>query len=227
MKDANEIERFLLKVEMPFVNAQHNLGVLLPPAEASEAPPAVSGIGDIMFRFFSVPWYNESKSFKLLAGVDLYVPSAQGALLFSPHTNSFTELQLGTGKYRLAPSLGFVWAVKPNLLIVPLYFQDFSVAGEPTRPAINFGKFRFFIMYAWPNRVYVLPETQVVTNYHRLPLQFSLSQRHHTEVFFRPEVGYVLNKDGTTFYVKPGFDVTEAGPLDRKWGLESGFRFRF
>ena len=61
----------------------------------------------------------------------------------------------------------------------------------------------------------MLPETQVVTNYHL---------HHHTEVFFRPEVGYVLNKDGTTVYVKPGFDVTESGPLDRKWGLEAGIR---
>ena len=64
----------------------------------------------------------------------------------------------------------------------------------------------------------MLPETQVVTNYHL---------HHHTEVFFRPEVGYVLNKDGTTVYVKPGFDVTESGPLDRKWGLEAGIRLLF
>ena len=52
-----------------------------------------------------------------------------------------------------------------------------------------------------------------MTNYHL---------HHHTEVFFRPEVGYVLNKDGTTVYVKPGFDVTEGAP-----GLEAGIRLLF
>jgi hypothetical protein len=224
LKDAKEVERFLLKVEMPFVNAQNNLGRLLPPAEASEAPPAVSGVGDILFRFFILPWYNESRDFKILTGVDLYIPSAQGELLFSPLTNGFSELQLGTGKYRLAPLLGFVRAVKPNFLIAPIYFQDVSVAGDPSRPNINIGKFRFFVMYAWPSGWYVLPELQIVTNYHAIP---NTIIDRFTEVFLRPEVGKVLNKDGTTVYVEPGFGLRNSSPVNRKWGIEAGLRMRY
>jgi len=48
-----------------------------------------------------------------------------------------------------------------------------------------------------------------------------------TEVFVRPEVGQVLSKDGTTFYLKPGVGVANPGDINRKWGLETGLRIKF
>jgi hypothetical protein len=167
----------------------------------------------------------QSKTFKVLAGVDLYVPSAESELFVSPATNGFIDQSLGSGKYRIEPAVGFVWSPRPNILFAPLYFHDVSVAGDPSRPDVSLGKWKIFAMYAWRSGTYVLPELQIVTNYNNDALPPNL--RSNTDVFLRPEIGQVLNADGTTVYIKPGFHLADPGPLNRKWGLEAGMRMKF
>jgi hypothetical protein len=226
LKDKHEVPRGLLKVEMQFVEAQRNLNLLPLPPGSPAAPGAVSGVGDILFRLFAIPWYNEKKTFKVLTGVDLYVPSAQGDLIFPNASSALSFVSLGTGKYRVAPAVGFVWSPKPNILFAPLYWYDASVAGDPDRPTIRLGKLKIFGMYAFPFGLYFLPELQVVSNYSDIP-DAILPLIRRTEVFIRPEVGQVLGKDGTTFYLKPGWGINDPRALNRKWGLEGGFRLGF
>jgi hypothetical protein len=207
------------------VEAQRNLNTLPLPL-APIAPSAVSGIGDILFRLFTIPWYKPDKTFKVLAGVDLYVPSAQGELVFPNSSSALAFVSLGTGKYRAAPAAGFVWAPRPNMLIAPLYWYDVSFAGDPERSQVRLGKFKFFAMYAYPFGLYFLPELQVVSNYSSMPSEVAVLLRR-TDVFVRPEIGQVLSKDGTTFYLKPGWGIDDPRPLNRKWGVEGGFRLTF
>ena len=231
-KDNNGVERMLFRVEAPFINAS-GLGSLLAPPESASFPKNVSGIGDFQFRFFSLPWYNSSQTLKLITGFDLYVPSAQGDLIANQATNAITAVSLGTGLYRIEPTIALVWKPKPNILIAPAYEQDISFAGDRSRLPINVGKLKIFGMYAWPTGTYVLPELQIVHSY----IHYNLMQvdgialapgtRLNTEVFFRPEIGQVLNKDGTTVYIKPGVGLNNPGNLNREWGLEAGLRMTF
>jgi|SRR5262245_29070255 len=232
LKDANGVERLLFRVEVPFVNAA-NLGTLLAPPNSTLFPKDVSGLGDVQFRFFTLPWYNDSKTLKVLAGLDFYVPSAQGALLDQPASNAIVASSIGTGLYRVEPIIGLVWNLQPNILFAPIYEQDISFAGDPKRLPINVGKWRIFGMYSWPTGTYVLPELQIVHSYIRYNLKevdgilLAPGTRLNTEVFFRPEIGQVLNKDGTTIYVKPGFALNDPGNLNRQWGVEAGLRILF
>jgi Putative MetA-pathway of phenol degradation len=226
MEDSNHIHRGLFWLEFPFVEAQRNLNRLPLPPGSPSAPSAVSGIGDVLFRVFAVPWYNEKKTFKALLGVDFYVPSGEGELFFSPATNAFAEESLGSGKYRIAPAVGFVWTPRPNIPIVTVYWYDASFAGDPERSNVRLGKFRIFPRYNFPSGLYVLPQLQVYTNYAHFPAAVD-SLFRNTEVFFRPEVGQALGKDATTVYIKWGIGLNDPGQINRKWGLESGFRWRF
>jgi hypothetical protein len=226
LKDDRGVERGLFRVEMPFVNAE-NLGSLLVPAVGANIPKDVSGIGDVQFRFLTLPWYNDSQTLKLIAGVDFYVPSAQGELLAVPQSNAVITASLGTGKYRVEPIVALVWKPAPNMLFAPAYEQNISFAGDPERPPINVGAWKFFFMYAWPTGTYVLPELQIVhsyINYNLTAPPLAPGTTLKTDVFFRPEVGQVLNKDGTTIYIKPGIGLNDPGTLNRQWGIEGGIR---
>ncbi len=226
IEDENHVHRGLFWIEVPFVEAQRNLDRLPLPPGSPTAPSAVAGLGDIFYRVFAIPWYNEKRTFQTLAGVDFYIPSAQGELFFSQATNAFAELSLGSGKYQIAPAVGFVWAPRPNVVIVPLYWYEASFAGDPERHNVRLGKLRMWGRYAFPSRFYVLPQLQVYTNYANFPAEVD-SLFNNTEVFFRPEVGLVLSKDGTTIHVKPGFALKDPGLINRKWGLEGGILLKF
>lgn len=177
--------------------------------------PQVGGLGDVKFQVGYNSWVSDNKKLTMINFLEFYVPSADTALITTqPGGNELTAFNLGTGKYVLGPGLGFVYAVKKNFIIAPLYFYEASVAGDDDRVDIRRGKWRIFAMYAWESGAYVLPEFQVLTNY----------LTGNNDAYVAPEIGYSSKK--TTFYVKPGVGI-QPDFNDRQWGIEFGARVQF
>lgn len=175
----------------------------------------VGGLGDIKVQFNYNAWVSCDKRLTVLTMLESFIPSADNVLLTQiPDSNQFTALDIGTGQFVLGPGLGLVYAPRKNLIIAPLYFYEGSVAGIDSRPEINRGKLRVFMMYARPNGSYLLPEFQMVSNFNT----------GNEDVYVAPEVG--LSRKGTTIYVKPGIGIAP-GINDREWGLEFGGRIMF
>ena len=177
--------------------------------------PEVGGIGDVKFQVSYNTWVSDDKKLTMINFLEMYVPSADTAVVeLSPNGNELTAFNLGTGKYVLGPGLGFVYAIKPNFIVAPLYFYEASVAGDDARPDIQRGKLRVFGMYAWDSGLYTLPEFQVLTNYNT----------GNNDAYVAPEVGY--SHRNSTLYVKPGIGI-HPDFNDRQSGIEFGARVQF
>jgi hypothetical protein len=175
----------------------------------------IGGLGDLKAQLNYNAWVSDDKRATFLTMLEMFIPSADNFLLGRiGNPNNFVAQSIGTGKYVLGPGAGFVYAIEKNFIAAPLYFYESSVAGAETQPRISRGKLRFFLMYAWPDGLYVLPEFQVVTDF--------LSWNN--DVYAGWEVGY--STKGTTFYVKPGLGF-RPNPGDREWGVEFGVRVQF
>jgi len=197
--------RGALIIEMPF----NHFNLVGP------VPGQIGGLGDLKFQLNYNAWVSDDRRTTFLTMLEMFIPSADNFLLTRiGNPNSFIAQSIGTGKYILGPGVGVVYAIEKNFIVAPLYFYERSVAGADRQPEINRGKLRVFLMYAWPDGTYVLPEFQVVTNF----------QDANNDVYFGWEVGY--SAKGTTFYVKPGIGI-HPNPGDRDWGIEFGVRVQF
>lgn len=190
-------------------------------------PAGVSafGLGDVYARFILLPtkweWFKERFDWPFervtpFFGTDIYFPTAENSLLLNPLAARLITVSLGTQKYRLSPLVGFAWRPTDRWSVIPVYFQDISVAGNQKAASINQGKLRLFVQYQDPSGYYVKPEFQVVTDY---------NDNNRTEFYVAPEFGKVF-KGGTVFYVKPGVGFARS-PNNRDWGLEFGMRTLF
>lgn len=173
-----------------------------------------SGFGDTKAQLMGIrPW---SERLTLLAGVNLWMPTADQQLLELPSLGTFTSVDLGTGKYRLEPLIGGVFFASERLFLIPLYAHDMSFAGKPDSPAINRGTARFFVNYSLQKGRYVSSETQFLINY---------NNDNDVDAFQRFELGKSF-QNGTVFYAKPGVGIAP-GDFNREWGMELGMRFVF
>ncbi len=214
LRDESGRARGIFNVEIPTVFADLD----------NPVPVNTSGLGDIRFRFFLQPRVHRDvlicgDTLKPLIGTEFYIPSASNTLVEIPDSNVFLQRSLGTGQFRFAPALGFVYSPRPNIIFAPMYLHNFSVGGSdsPLAPGINQGWWRIFLMYAFPTGTYLLPELQIITDY---------KDAGRTDLFFRPEFGQVLSRDGTTVYVKPGMQFNHLD-RNRDWGIEVGLRLTF
>lgn len=181
-----------------------------------ESPIAAifSGLGDTKAQLMGIrPW---SKRVTILAGVNLWMPTAEQQLLELPALGEFTSVDLGTGKFRLEPLIGSVFFASERLFLIPLYTHDMSIAGKQNSPAINRGTARFFVNYSLEKGRYISSETQLLINY---------NNGNDVDAFQRFEIGKAF-KNGTVFYAKPGIGIAPSD-FNREWGMELGMRFVF
>lgn len=181
-----------------------------------ESPIAAvfSGVGDMKAQLMGVK--TVSKQVSLLAGANLWLPTADQQLLELPAIGQLTSVDLGTGKYRLEPLVGAVFFTSEKLFFIPLYSHDLSFAGQPDSSTINRGTARFFVNYSLRNGRYVSSETQLLINY---------ANSNDLDTFQRFEFGKAF-RNGTAVYFKPGIGIAP-GEFNREWGLEIGLRFAF
>jgi hypothetical protein len=175
----------------------------------------VGGTGDVKVQVNYNAFVSCDKSFTLVTMLEMFIPSADNVLLTNiPDSNQFTAMDVGSGKFILGPGVGAVYAFAPNFIMAPLYFFEKSVWGADNRADVSRGKLRVFMMYAFDNGLYVLPEAQLVSNF----------ITGNQDAYLAPEFGYATK--GTTFYVKPGWGI-QPDTNDRSWGLEFGMRIMF
>ena len=212
-------------VVLPILGGGGSLGMYLPftYAEIPSPPANPFGLGDVYSRLVLLPskWDEFKGEWPFqniipVIGTDIYFPTADTTLVLNPAASRITTVSLGTRKYRLAPLIGFVWKASERWSVIPIYFQEMSVAGDPTAKTINQGKLRLFVQYQDPSGWYFKPEFQVVTYY---------SDNNRTELYIAPELGKIF-KGETTFYVKPGYGFIRDA-FNRNWGIEIGIRTMF
>lgn len=132
-------------------------------------------------------------------GIETFIPSADSTLRIDPESSHVTTLSLGTGKYRVNAIGGVAWALSRECLIIPLYSQERSSAGDPSFQDISQGKIRVFDQYQHRSGFYVKPEIQWVIDF---------EDDNRLDWYVAPEAGQVL-RGGTVFYIKPGFGLVD------------------
>ncbi|MGL6074679.1 MAG: hypothetical protein ACRC8S_11005 [Fimbriiglobus sp.] len=174
----------------------------------------LSGIGDMKAQLIFIRPATERVTF--VYGANLWMPTAEQSLLRLSDPSEFTSVDLGTGKFRLEPLVGTVFALSKDLLVIPFYAHDLSFAGKPAAKSINRGTARLFVNYSLAEGFYVSSESQLLINY---------NNGNDLDAFQRFELGKAF-KNGTVVYIKPGVGIAP-GPFNREWGLEAGLRLVF
>lgn len=94
----------------------------------------IAGLGDVNMNLMLRPWISVDKSFTLLTGIKFWESSADNVTLrFIPDAHEIAGVNVGTGKQRLAPQIGFVYAPSKEFFIAPVYLHESSVMGDSTR----------------------------------------------------------------------------------------------
>ncbi len=214
----NEINTVYVRLKFPILEKRGALLIEVPYKWYDLTSPIegeVGGLGDVKLQLSYNACASDDRQWTFITFLEMFIPSADNILFnFIADSNQFTALDVGSGKYVLGPGAGVVYAPRSNFIIAPLYFYEGSVAGDDNRPDISRGKFRFFMMYAWPSGLYLLPEFQLVTNF----------KTWNNDAYVAPEVGY--STKGSTFYIKPGLGIAP-DTNDRAWGVEFGVRVLF
>ncbi|MFN9717580.1 MAG: hypothetical protein ACK58L_02735 [Planctomycetota bacterium] len=174
----------------------------------------LSGVGDMKAQLMFIKPVNETMT--MIFGSNLWLPTAEQQLLELPDSGSYTDVDLGTGKFRLEPLIGSVIFVNQNLFVIPFYAHDVSIAGKSEAGPVNRGSARLFVNYSFDGGYYASSETQMLINY---------ANDNDIDAFQRLELGRAF-RNGTVFYVKPGIGIAP-DEFNREWGLECGLRFVF
>ncbi|MFM2217505.1 MAG: hypothetical protein RL240_1823 [Planctomycetota bacterium] len=174
----------------------------------------LSGVGDMKAQLLAIVPRSEKLTF--LLGSNLWLPTAEQQLLQLPDLGDYTDVDLGTGKFRFEPLIGAVYFINEKTFVIPLYAHDISFSGKPESPDINRGTTRIFVNRNLERGWYLSLETQFLVNY---------SNDNDLDAMQKFELGKAF-KNGTVFYAKPGVGIAP-GPFNRDWALELGLRFVF
>jgi hypothetical protein len=166
-----------------------------------------SGIGDVDFRFLTVPYLNMSKRLALAVGLETTLDTA-------------SEDALGSGAYSFGPQVFFVKFAPFGLkgtLVAPAYQHKFSVSEDDGRNNIHQGLIDLFFLWSSSDKQYwALFDPQIVLDY----------EEDKEFMIIDLEVGAMLDKflgtKGHSFYVRPSIGVFEDRPTDGS--VEVGYK---
>jgi hypothetical protein len=146
------------------------------------------GLGDAYGQLLLVPYM--SRTFALVAGSGLIMPTATGNLL-------------GAGKWVVAPATGPVWFLRGRGMVF-LKLQNFvSVAGDARRPDINFLLVTPTLIRTFQRRWWMLADSETRTDWlgdRRTSVKSGLQIGHaispHVAVWAKPEVWWGGHSNG-------------------------------
>lgn len=170
--------------------------------EVDKAGVDESGVGDMNFRFLSVPYMNMKSLTAVAVGLEVFLPTGDDIL--------------STNAYTLGPQAFFV-VFKPldGLvdLIAPGYQHQFSVYEQNDADKVHLGLIDFFVLKMFNNKQqWLLLDPQGIINYEQ-----------ETEwVQFDVEVGTMLPIDGHSLYVRPSAGMGSDAPYD--YSCEVGYK---
>jgi hypothetical protein len=137
------------------------------------------------------------------------VPTNDDTLLSS----NLTDLDAGMGRFTLGPGVGIIWAPVSNFFFGETFLFRFDIDGNAHQD-IQQLQARWFMMYAWQNGLYVMPEFHLLSDFFY----------EHRDYAFGSEFGYTANN--TTFFVSPNTG-RDASLISRDWGIAFGFRYNY
>ena len=160
----------------------------LPFAGANVGSDAGQGIGDAYGQFFILP-YTARGGFVWAVGSGVVLPTATSRLL-------------GAGKLVVAPVTAPLWRFPRGMFIVKV--QNFiSVAGDASRPDVNYLLVTPLFVHAVGSEWWVLIDSETKTNWRfdartgvKSGLQFGRRVGPNVGIWLKPEVWWGQNRDG-------------------------------
>jgi hypothetical protein len=166
-----------------------------------------SGIGDMDFRFLTVPILNMEKMFALAAGLEVFLPTA-------------TEDSLGSGAFSFGPQVFAVFFEPFGLkgtLFAPAYQHKFSVDEDEGRSDIHQGLIDIFLLWGSSDKQYwALVDPQIVLDY----------EEEKEFMLIDIEAGIMLDRyfgtKGHSAYIRPSIGIGGDRPTDGS--IEAGYK---
>lgn len=183
------------------INSNFNWGVEVPLARFEMPDKSVNGLGDVSLSATGL--YQASDMVGLGFKMEMLAPTA-------------TKDELGTGKLVMSPTAFAVITFPSQFYMHWEYKHYFSVAGDGSRPYVNYARPRLTLGYTSPSQWYVL------TN-----LYYYVDFANHMRNEFAPELelGTLVN-EGTAFYTN--VSTHAGGNWDQKdWGVSIGFKLLY
>jgi hypothetical protein len=166
-----------------------------------------SGLGDIDFRFLTVPYLDMSKRLALAVGLETFLDTA-------------SEDELGTGATSFGPQVFLVYFAPLGMkgtLFAPAYQHKFSVEEDDGRSEIHQGLIDIFFLWLSQDKQYwALFDPQIVLDYEE-SVEFMVIDL---------EVGTMLDKylgtKGHSAYLRPSIGIGGHRPTDGS--IEVGYK---
>jgi hypothetical protein len=173
----------LLRFELPLVSAD------------TPSITAQTGLGDAYGQVLLVP--HLSSRFAFVAGSGLTIPTATGTAL-------------GNGKWTLSPALAPVWFLRGRGLAYVKVQNFTSVAGDASRPDLNFLLITPTLIHTLPGRKWILVDTETKTDW---------ESAGRTNVKSGVQIGWLL-PDGIGLWIKP--EVWWGPNRGGQWNIKTG-----
>lgn len=233
--DVDEFKQFKQGIpqdgDLPHIGPDPGRGGGLPFADLLEDDGDVTGVGDLNLRFFLRPeqwewrFWGGEKSASVMPVLEATFPTATEDLLgdesmiLSPGVTYVTDMPFES------PPLGLGFLALMN-------FYDFDIFKDNSRSHTSRFRGRWFWMQPLsmpafmkdPNDadyhffdlsgLYLLTEAQPVYDFRESDFSFWVG----------PELGKIV-KEGTIFYIKPGWGIDNDNPGDREFTFEVGVRY--
>lgn len=186
-------DKLVLRTQVPYV--------INNPPDA----PSTNGLGDITNVLYYQYYSGDGKSYSV--GLEARWDTA-------------AEPTLGAGKTLLAPTwFASINVPEYNTILFPLVQTYFTVAGDDTRPDINYTALKGRFLTKLENRYYTFTEPVIYIDH---------EDSDQTTGVLEVELGRFLNKQ-TMLYVRPGAGLWgETGsPYLFEWNFEVGYRYFF
>ncbi len=166
-----------------------------------------SGLGDIDFRFLTVPYLDMSKKLAFAVGFETFL-------------NTASDDVLGTGATAFGPQAFLVFFAPFGIkgtLVAPAYQHKFSVDEDEGRNEIHQGLIDIFLLWGSSNKQYwAMVDPQIVLDYEN-DIEFMLIDI---------EAGTMLDKffgtKGHSAYVRPSIGIGRDRPTDGS--IEAGYK---
>ncbi len=166
-----------------------------------------SGLGDIDFRFLTVPYLDMSKRLALAVGLETFLDTA-------------SDDALGTGATSFGPQAFLVFFAPFGIkgtLVSPAYQHKFSVEEDDGRSDIHQGLIDLFFLWSSQNKQYwALFDPQIILDY----------EEDKEFMIIDVEVGTMLDKylgtKGHSAYLRPSIGIGGERPTDGS--VEVGYK---
>jgi hypothetical protein len=167
------------------------------------------GLGEIDFRFLTVPYVNMKKRVAVAVGFETFLPTGKNAV--------------GSQRASFGPQVFGVWFAPFGIkgtLIAPAYQHKFSFYEETNVPSLHQGLVDVFMLWTSTDKQYwVLLDPQFIADY-KNNIEFGIIDAEMGMM-----LDNVIDTKGHSVYLRPSVGVGEDRPSDAS--IEVGYKIVF